>query len=251
MFAGRNEVKSPGDCVNVLSAAQKPAWYNWYRTAIGKISMRSCACQSREQEDITAAWDHLETERRAESVWVECGPFLCKNCEVWALKHRFLQIISGSQHCWMTVRVYVCVHYFPTLLTELANLSGCSYTSTLSILSLLRFLALHPLILRCRGATLCRRLIIRVAVGRAEGRSSSGSDSCLYRSANCRRTLPSVSDKCQVTDRSDVTTLHSPPQLKWSPGKMTVLLVFSISALPLRRHATSSCSLFKTTAGEF
>lgn len=102
--------------------------------------------------------------------------------------------------CWKSTKILVSADSFwvTTLVgggvwQNLLNPSGCSYLSLPLFLS-----PLFPSpILRCWDPVLCRQLITRVTQGRDEGRSPSGSDSCLCRPADCRRALPAVCDKCR------------------------------------------------------
>lgn len=136
------------------------------------------------------------------------------------------KILVHLDYLWMTTLLggTACVLHFSTLLRELAKpdrlqLPPASLLSPSSVF--LSPSSSHPLHLRCWDAMLCRRLITRVVLGGDEGRSPSGSDSCLCRSANCCRAVPSVCDKCWCYWQKlcHNSSFHS-TSITVNPGKM-------------------------------
>lgn len=217
MLEARNKVKLPCGCVNAPCQVhhRSPLDIIHIETLLAK-HLREAAITSRMSEQgtenhesfrvsVKKKWNYIsvrqrERERQGEKEFEQSWNHPVR-------KRGASKILVSSDYFWMTTLLSgsVCVQYFSTLLTELAipdRLQLPNLPPPHS--SLLCF----PSLLRCWDAMLCRWLITRVALGGDEGRSQSGSDSCLCHSADCRRALPSECDKCRCSCQKWCHSLH-------------------------------------------
>lgn len=162
---------------------------------------------------------------------------------VWGLSTKTLVSLD---YLWITTLLggSVCVYYLSAPLTEPDRLQlrlHPPYSLPPPVFSL-HPTRRHPLLLRCWDAMLRCWLITRVALGGDEGRSPSGSDSCLRCTANCRGALPSVCDKSRCYWQKWCHNTSLSTSITVDPGKEKWLYYFSCSSitstLPLHASVT-------------